>query len=58
MKASEKLLPARILIWSLVIGMLVVGYTVYAQYADEIGQEVTNTIVEVLPDFANAVAKL
>ncbi|MFD2587462.1 hypothetical protein ACFSQJ_11010 [Croceitalea marina] len=58
MKASEKLLPARILIWSLVIGMLVVGYTVYAQYADEIGQEVTNTIVEALPDFDNAVAKL
>jgi hypothetical protein len=58
MKASEKLLPARIVIWSLVIGLMVVGYTVYSQYSAEISQEVTNAIVEALPDLDNAVAKL
>ncbi|WP_350289601.1 hypothetical protein [uncultured Croceitalea sp.] len=58
MKTSEKLLPARIVIWSAVIGFMVISYTVYTQYATEISQEVTNAIVEALPDLDNAVAKL
>ena len=58
MNTSEKLLPARIVIWSFVIGLLVVGYTVYSQYSTEISQEVTTVIVEALPDLDNAVAKL
>lgn len=58
MKTSEKLLPARIVIWSAVIGFMVIGYTVYTQYSAEISQEVTNAIVEALPDLDHAVAKL
>lgn len=58
MKTSEKLLPVRIVIWSAVIGFMVIGYTVYTQYSTEISQEVTNAIVEALPDLDNAVAKL
>jgi hypothetical protein len=57
MKASEKLLPARIVIWSLVIGLLVVGYTVYSAYSAEISQEVTNAIVNALPEVDNTVAQ-
>ncbi|GMN09567.1 hypothetical protein MTsPCn9_16100 [Croceitalea sp. MTPC9] len=58
MKTSDKLLPTRILIWSLIIGCMVVGYTVYTQYSSEISQEVTDAIVGALPDLDNAVAKL
>lgn len=58
MKTSEKLLPTRIVIWSAVIGFMVIGYTAYTQYSTEISQEVTNAIVEALPDLDNAVAKL
>lgn len=58
MENSGKFLSTRIILWSLVIGILVVGYTFYSQYSNEIGQEVTNAIVEALPDFDNAVAKL
>lgn len=58
MKTSEKLLPTRIVIWSLLLGLFVVVFTVYTQYSSEIEQEVTNVIVEALPDLDNAVAKL
>ena len=58
MKTSEKLLPTRIVICSLLIGLLVVGFTVYSEYSTEISKEVTNSIVEALPDLDNAVAKL
>lgn len=57
MKASEKSLPTRIFLWSLVIGILVVGFTVYSQYAAEIGQEITIAIAEALPDVDNTIAQ-
>lgn len=58
MKTSKKLLPTRIVIWSFLIGLFVIGFTIYSQYATEINQELTNAIVEALPDLDNAIAKL
>lgn len=58
METSTKLLPTRIVIWSFLIGLFVIGFTIYSQYSTEISQEVTNAIVEALPDLDNAVAKL
>ena len=58
MKASDKFLPTRILIWSLIIGFTVIGYTAYSQYSTEIHQEVTESLTKALPDLDHAVAKL
>ena len=58
MKTSDKSLPERIIIWSLLISLVLIGYTVCDQYADEINEKVTNAIVDALPDLDNAIAKL
>ncbi|MEM9364145.1 MAG: hypothetical protein AAGA43_16000 [Bacteroidota bacterium] len=58
MKTSEKSLPERIIICSLLLSLVLVGHTLYDRYSEEIGQKVTKAIVDVMPDLDNAVAKL
>ena len=58
MESPKKLLPTRIVIWSFLIGLFVIGFTIYSQYSTEINQEVTNVIVDALPNIDQAVAKL
>ncbi|MEM8846370.1 MAG: hypothetical protein AAFY00_06350 [Bacteroidota bacterium] len=58
MKTSEKSLPERIIIWSLLISLVLIAHTAYDSYSDEISQKVTKAIVDAIPDMDNAVAKL
>ncbi|MEM9077161.1 MAG: hypothetical protein AAGC43_08980 [Bacteroidota bacterium] len=58
MTASQKTLPKRIVIFSLLVSLVFVGYALCNCYADEISQKVTNAIAEAIPDLDTAVAKL
>nr|WP_299341331.1 hypothetical protein [Allomuricauda sp.] len=58
MTASQKNLPKRIIIFSLLVSLFFVGYALCNCYADEISQKVTNAIADAIPDMDNAIAKL
>lgn len=58
MNTSEKLLSARILTICLTISVLLIGFVAYDAYAIEIQQEVTEAVLNTLPDLDNSLAKL
>lgn len=58
MGTSEKLLSARILTICLSLSILLLGFVVYDAYATEIQQEVTDAVLNALPDLDNSLAKL
>ncbi|MDT0606340.1 hypothetical protein [Croceitalea rosinachiae] len=58
MNPSEKLLSARILTICLTISALLLSLVVYDAYAAQIQQEITDAVLNALPDLDNSLAKL
>ena len=58
MTTSQKTLPKRIIIFSLLVSLVFVGYALCNCYGVEISQKVTTAIADAIPDMDNAVAKL
>ena len=58
MNSSEKLLSARILTVCLTISLLLLSVVIYDSYATEIQNEITDAVLNALPDLDSSLAKL
>ncbi|WP_343488341.1 hypothetical protein [Allomuricauda sp. d1] len=58
MKAKENVTAARILTAALLFSIAVLAYTVHREYSEEISDHIEKTVVELLPDMENSLAKL
>lgn len=58
MKAKENVTAARILTAALAFSFGLLVYTIHKEYSEEISEKVEETVVELLPDMENSLAKL
>jgi len=58
MDTSKNTQGSRIIIAAMLIGLFIVGATVYQSYAEDVKQKVSETVVEMLPDLDHGLAQL
>ena len=56
MTMSKYITEIRILVFSLIFSLGILSYTIYKAYADDIKQQVSEKIVEYLPEMDNDLA--
>ncbi|BFP41271.1 hypothetical protein FGF1_21160 [Flavobacteriaceae bacterium GF1] len=58
MKTSKDTFGLRILIGALLLGSFLIGLATYRAYSEDLKQEFSKKVVELLPDLDNSLAKL
>ena len=58
MKTSKDTFGLRILIGALLLGFFLMGLATYRAYSEDLKQELSKKVVELLPDLDNSLAQL